>query len=205
MAVVGDIDIDLPDRNQLLKLITHISASRWSNDELINHNTGVYVTPIPHDAKNNRATIDYIEAEDRGYFKLDLLNIYIYKHVRDQQHLTSLIQREPDWSMLRKRRRVENLIHLTNSWNILNKMPEPVNSIPRMAMLLAVIRPGKKHLIGLPWAEVAKTVWDKNDSDGYVFKKSHAVSYATLVGVHMNLFSEGILTDSTNQGDTSAF
>ena len=51
-------------------------------------------------------------------------------------------------------------------------MPEPINTIPRLAMFLAIIRPGKKHLIGLPWAEVAKTVWDKG-TDGYTFKKSH--------------------------------
>ena len=40
--------------------------------------------------------------------------------------------------------------------------------------------------IGLPWKEVAKTVWDKG-TDGYTFKKSHAISYSWLVAVHMNL------------------
>ena len=68
-------------------------------------------------------------------------------------------------------------------------MPEPVDSIPRLAMFLAIIRPGKKHLIGLPWKEVAKTVWDKG-TDGYTFKRSHAVAYAHLVVVHMNLLTE---------------
>ena len=68
----------------------------------------------------------------------------------------------------------------------MRKMPEPINSIPRLAMFLAIIRPSKKHLIGLPWKEVAKTVWDK-DSDGYQFKKSHSIGYAHLVIVHMNL------------------
>jgi hypothetical protein len=68
-------------------------------------------------------------------------------------------------------------------------MPEPVNSIPRLAMFLAVIRPGKKHLIGKTWIEVAKTVWDKG-TDGYTFKKAHAIAYAHLVVVHMNLLEE---------------
>jgi hypothetical protein len=57
-------------------------------------------------------------------------------------------------------------------------------------MFLAIIRPGKKHLIGKPWKEVAKTVWDKG-TDGYVFKKSHSLAYAHLVAVHMNLITEG--------------
>jgi hypothetical protein len=67
-------------------------------------------------------------------------------------------------------------------------MPEPITSIARMAMFLAIIRPGKKHLIGKPWREVALTVWDKTD-DGYTFKQAHAVSYAHLVALHMNLLS----------------
>ena len=67
-------------------------------------------------------------------------------------------------------------------------MPEPVDSIPRLAMFLAVIRPGKKHLIGQKWGEVAKTVWDKG-TDGYTFKKAHAIAYAQLVVVHMNLLN----------------
>jgi DNA polymerase III alpha subunit len=68
-------------------------------------------------------------------------------------------------------------------------MPEPVNSIPRLAMFLALIRPAKKHLIGEAWSEVTKTIWDKN-TDGYSFKKSHAIAYAHLVVVHMNLLEE---------------
>jgi hypothetical protein len=66
-------------------------------------------------------------------------------------------------------------------------MPEAVNSVPRLAMFLAIIRPAKRHLIGLPWAEVAKTVWNKPADGGYFFKKAHAISYAHLVLVHMNL------------------
>jgi hypothetical protein len=70
-------------------------------------------------------------------------------------------------------------------------MPEPINTIPRLAMFLAVIRPSKKHLMGLSWAEVAKTIWDK-EQDGYAFKKAHSISYAQLVVVHMNLLAREI-------------
>jgi hypothetical protein len=67
-------------------------------------------------------------------------------------------------------------------------LPEPIDTIPRMAMFLAAIRPGKKHLIGQPWKDVAKTIWDKVEGE-YTFKKAHAVSYAHLVVVHMNLIN----------------
>jgi hypothetical protein len=113
------------------------------------------------------------------------LNVHVYSQVRDEQHLLELMH-EPNWSKLKDPVFVEKLIHLNNQFYNLQKMPEPVDSITRLAMFLAVIRPGKKHLIGLPWREVAKTVWDKG-TDGYTFKKSHAISYSWLVAVHMNL------------------
>jgi hypothetical protein len=152
------------------------------------HATGVYVTDIPYDPINDMANIDYVEAEKRGYFKLDLLNVHVYSQVRDELHLATLM-REPNWDKLRKREFVEKLIHLSNHYQSLQRMPEPVNSIPRLSMFLALIRPAKKHLIGESWSEVAKTIWDKN-TDGYVFKKSHSLAYAHLVVVHMNLLEE---------------
>jgi hypothetical protein len=70
-------------------------------------------------------------------------------------------------------------------------MPEAVNTIARLAMFLAVIRPAKRHLIGLQWNEVAKTVWEKTD-ESYSFKMSHSISYSHLVAVHMNLINEEV-------------
>jgi hypothetical protein len=56
-------------------------------------------------------------------------------------------------------------------------------------MFLAIIRPAKRHLIGRTWAEVAESVWERPTDDGYYFKKSHAVAYANLVAVNINLIS----------------
>jgi DNA polymerase III alpha subunit len=66
-----------------------------------------------------------------------------------------------------------------------------VDTIPRLAMFLAVIRPAKRHLIGRTWSEVSKTIWDKVDGE-YAFKKSHAVAYANLVVVNLNLLCEQV-------------
>jgi hypothetical protein len=57
-------------------------------------------------------------------------------------------------------------------------------------MFLAVIRPAKRHLIGRTWREVAETVWERPADDSYYFKKAHAVGYAHLVAVNMNLLSQ---------------
>ena len=188
MKFKSDIDIDFGDREKILSVIEHTPAAMRKVSPMRKHATGVHVTEVPYDPVYDMSSIDYAEAEKRGYFKLDLLNVHVYNQVHDERHLIELM-RDPDWSRLKNRDFVEKLIHLGNQYNALRSMPEPVDSIPRLAMFLALIRPGKKHLQGKPWKEVAKTVWDKGN-DGYTFKKSHAIAYAHLVVVHMNLLEE---------------
>lgn len=193
MKIESDIDIDFGSRDDLLKLIRHTPAAMRNAKPIRKHATGVYVTDIPYDPVNDMAAIDYVMAESRGYFKLDLLNVHVYSQVQDEKHLVELMA-DPDWSKLNDREFVEKLIHLGNHYQSIQKMPEPINSIPRLAMFLALIRPAKRHLIGKSWKEVSMTIWDKGD-DGYGFKRSHSCSYAQLVVVHMNL-----ITKSVSQG-----
>jgi len=188
MRVDTDVDIDVGDRDRVLSLIKHVHASMRNVNPIRKHPSGFYITDIPYDPVMDMAAIDYTEAEARGYFKIDLLNVFVYSLVRDEDHLERLMQ-EPDWTMLNDRNTVEQLIHLGNHYNSIQKMPEPIDSIPRLAMFLAAIRPSKKHLIGKTWKEVSQTIWEK-DSTGYSFKRSHSVSYAQLVVVHLNLLAE---------------
>lgn len=190
MKFKSDIDIDFADREQILQLIQHTPASQRKNNSMVAHNTGVYVTNMPVDPFTGLASIDYETAEDRGYVKLDFLNVNLYKSVRDEQHLNQLMAQAPDWARFNTDQAFfEQLIHVGNHWNLLHRMPEPVDSIPRLAMFLSVIRPAKRHLEGLAWQAVAQQVWTRPDDDSYYFKKSHAVAYAHLVVVNMNLIS----------------
>ena len=197
MKLNSDIDIDFSDRDTLLKIVDTVPASIRKDGAVKKHNTGVYTTDIPYDPIHKTAAIDYEIAENRGYIKLDLLNVWIYKYVKNEQHLIDLM-REPDWSLLQNRDYFSKLIHVGNHYDSMLKMPEPINSIARMSMFLAIIRPGKKHLIGKSWAEVSKTVWDKN-TDAYHFKKSHSCAYAMLVVVHMNLLAENAIPFSSQE------
>jgi len=187
MKFKSDIDIDFANRDQILALLKHTPASMIKDSKVSKHNTGVYFQSIPQDPFTGYASLDYEAAEDRGYLKLDFLNVSVYTRVASEQHLLELMQTEPNWANLYNREFCEQLIHIGNHYDTLIKMPEPVDSIPRMAMFLAVIRPAKRHLIGKTWREVAATVWDKPQDNSYFFKKSHSVSYATLVAVNMNL------------------
>jgi hypothetical protein len=183
---VSDVDIDLGDRGLLLQHLD-VTAASLQGDTVRRHNSGVYVTDIPYDCVNNLAAIDYVAAEDRGYVKIDFLNVWLYKHIKSEIHLVEMMK-EPAWEKLLDRDFFEKLIHIGNHYDTMIKM-EPITSIPRLAMFLSLIRPGKKHLIGKSWREVGETIW-KIDDGGYSFKKSHGVAYAHLVVIHMNLLAE---------------
>lgn len=178
----ADIDIDVPDRTRVLELIDHVPARQGNR----RHNSGIYVTDIPRDPILNCAAIDYESAEQRGYFKIDLLNMSVYQLIQSPEHYESMLAAEPPWARLwQDPQWAAQLVHVGNYTQLLGQMRP--DSIPRMAAFISIIRPGKAHLQGKPWAEVFESVWDGDDSRGYTFKKAHAVSYAALVALHMNL------------------
>jgi hypothetical protein len=185
-----DIDIDFVDREQALSKIKHIKASRLDANKQVAHNTGVYVQSIPYDPVTNLSTIDYKTAEARGYFKIDFLNVGVYKGVRDNKHLETLMEIEPLWDLLLQDDFNSLLFHVNGHGSILREMVP--QSIEQLAAVLAMIRPAKRHLIGKDWNIVMSEVWLKPENDEYFFKKSHAIAYATAVVVQMNLICESI-------------
>jgi hypothetical protein len=92
----------------------------------------------------------------------------------------------PPWQRLQDQQFVQKIVHINNAWDQLQRMPEPVDTVARMAMFIAVIRPAKRYLQGKTWREVAERIW-LAEQDGYYFKRSHSVAYAHLVTLHMNL------------------
>lgn len=184
----ADIDIDLADRDQIIKLIDVTSARQIHQGQVRRHNSGVYPTDIPYDPVNECAAIDYEIAEQRGYFKIDLLNMSVYQLIKNPEEYNQLLAQEPPWSRLwLDSEWAKQLVHVGNYTDLLQTMKP--DSITRMAAFIAIIRPGKAHLQNKPWSEVFKTVWDGDDSKGFVFKHSHSISYAALVALHMNLLS----------------
>src|SRR6056300_839869 len=82
-----DIDLDFFDRDSVLEKFKHIKGSRLEKDELKKHNTGVYFHNAPIDPFTERCTLDHKVADERGYFKIDMLNVHIYEHVKSEEHL----------------------------------------------------------------------------------------------------------------------
>jgi DNA polymerase III alpha subunit len=185
-----DIDIDFIDRDQALKLFEHIPASRIDNGKLVKHNTGVYMHEVPVDAVSGLCQVPYEQAEDEKYFKIDFLNVGIYKGVRDEEHLVHLMNQEPLWDLLLQDEFVNLLFHLNGHGDIIRKT-QPT-SVEQLSAVLAMIRPAKRYLIGKDWTTIMTEVWTKPETGDYYFKKSHATAYAVAIIVQMNLICEQI-------------
>ena len=186
MKTQADIDIDVPDRSAVLQLIEHVPARLPTGRR---HNSGIYVTDIPRDPVNQCAAIDHESAEQRGYFKIDLLNMTVYQQIKDPAHYDQLLSQTPPWSRLwQDPEWASQLVHVGNYTDLLAAMKP--DSIPRMAAFISVIRPGKAHLQRQSWDRVFESVWDGDSSRGYTFKQSHAISYAALVALHMNIVNQ---------------
>ena len=180
-----DVDIDFYDRDGVLKLFKHTPATIIKEEKTEKHKTGVYFHAVPEHPITGHSTLDYKKAEDRGYFKIDCLNVSIYKQVKSEQELVELMIQEPDWDMLKDSTIVDQLFHLNGHFKIVSKL-EP-KTIEQLAAVLAIIRPAKRHLMYKDWVDILKEVWVKPTDGSYFFNKSHAVAYAQAIVVQMNL------------------
>jgi hypothetical protein len=186
-----DVDIDMANREDFLRLVNHVPASiRNSEGTYSKHNTGVYFQTIPQFPLEGYSAVDYESAEEEGWFKVDVLNNHVYKGVKDEAHLTNLMATEPVWQLLEHEEVVEQLFHIGNYYDLVQQY-KPC-SVEQLAMILAMIRPGKKHLIGKTWDEIEQEVWVKPNDNSYFFKKSHSIGYAMAIVVQLNLLVESL-------------
>lgn len=186
-----DIDIDFADRTKALALFEHVRASREEDGHLVPHNTGVYFHTVPVDARSNLCSIPYHDAEEQGYFKIDFLNVSLYKDIKNEEHLVQLMNQEPLWDLLEQDDFVNLLFHVNGHGSILRKVKP--KSVEQLAAVLAMIRPAKRYLIGKDWETVETEIWTKPKHEHeYYFKKAHAVAYAMAIVVQMNLICEQI-------------
>jgi hypothetical protein len=186
--MMPDIDLDFPDRDIVLSKIRHVPAVMKDNKK---HNTGVYCHEIPVNPLTGYASIGYEPAEERGYFKIDFLNVSAYKGVRDEVHIKELLSVEPLWDLMYEKDVCDQLFHI-NGYHTLLADLKP-KSISELAMVLALIRPGKKHLLPIckekGFEAIKDEIWTRNE-EAYFFKKSHAVGYAHLIVMQLNLICE---------------
>ena len=184
-----DVDIDFADREQVLKVVKHTVAMQRDGNKQRKHNTGVYFHHVPTNPFTGLCTLDYKKAEDAGWFKIDLLNVGIYSNFASNEQIDDLLDKEPMWELLEHKDVIQQLFHIHNHSDTVIRMKP--RSIEQLAMVLAVIRPVKKNLIGRTWTEIEQEVWTKTE-DVYSFKKSHAIGYAAAIALQLNQLVYGV-------------
>lgn len=192
MKIDFDVDIDMANRDDFLKLVNPTPASIEKDGQFTKHNTGVYFQNIPKFPLEGYSTIDHKQAEQDGWFKLDVLNNSVYTDIIDETHLNKLLETEPMWDLFGHKEVVEQLFHINNHYDLVAQ--HKPKTVEQLAMILAIIRPGKRHLAGKTWDEIEADVWVKTDE--YFFKKSHAIAYALTIIVQLNLLCEKISQSS---------
>lgn len=193
LSLLGDIDIDTGDRNQLLSVLEHIPATVDRNGKFSKHNTGVYFHQVPTDPFSNWCSLNYQIAQEHGCYKIDVLNNHVYSQVRDESHLNHLLETPPMWELLHHEDVVKELVHINQHFDLVNRLRP--TSVKELAMVLAMIRPGKRHLVNKcardGWDSIADEIYTQ-DNRGYTFKKSHAISLSMVIVIQLNLLIETI-------------
>ena len=199
-----DIDIDVKDRNAILQTLPkYVHASIIRDNTIKRHNVGIYLQNIPslpqtniekYDTLRPISTMDYEHCSlFEDIVKIDLINNSIYSHVKDNDHLESLLSKEPPWAIFSNADIVNELPHLSGHFETVLKHHLPIDSVDKLAMVLALIRPGKRYLVGKPWDHVKKDIW--KPTKDYYYKKSHAYAYAFSLIVYIN----AILSESNQE------
>ena len=190
-----DVDLDCFGRDKILEGIECIFGRiDRPNNKVEKHPTGVYFQNIPRDPTTNISTLDHRIASDYGYFKIDVLNVNLYEDVRNEEHLLELINREPPWDFFEYKEITDELFHLKGHSDLLMKYKP--KSVEDIAMILAIIRPGKAHLRGADWDTIRREVWVKNEgAENYQFKRSHGIAYAIAICVNLNLLIDKMSKD----------
>jgi len=193
--ITTDVDVDVFGRDDILKGIECIFGRIDRPDGKVDkHNTGVYFQNIPRDPTTNISTLDHRIAKDYGYFKIDFLNVNMYEDIRSEEHLLSLINKEPPWDFFLYEEITDQLFHLKGHSNLLVKYKP--QSVEDLAMILAIMRPAKAYLQQHGWDKIRSDVWLKIDGEeSYQFKKSHGTAYAIAIVVNLNLLIENMSKD----------
>ena len=170
-----------------------VRASVLRDGKLTPHPCGVYPQEMAVDPVTKLAAIPYDVAEDLGYLKVDLLHLQIYGHLKDRAELEELLKKEPDWKLLQVPSVQKKLFQLSKHGELLSDIKP--NGLEEVADVLALIRPGKKALLGLYKKDrvMCRRALYAQDESGYAFKRSHSLSYAYVIWLQLHLIEQGRL------------
>lgn len=181
-----DVDIDVCSSINREAYGTRAAIYNEETGRVLVHPSGVYIEPVPVDGMTGHAAFDYMRGDGVGLFKVDILTNTSYDAFVDKDDLLKNANIEPEWDLLKKRKVVEKLPHLSKHFDLVEKVAP--TSIIELADCLALVRPGKTHLIDsyLENRTSTRRTLYQRPKEGIFFKKSHAVSYAMMIVAILN-------------------
>lgn len=176
-----DIDIDVKSGTERSQFGTRAMIYNEEDGRVMPHPSGVYLQKVPVDKLTGNAAIDYKDGSDMNLLKVDILTNASYDIFDSKADLLETMERDPDWSLLQRREVVETLPHLSKHFDLVKEIAP--KSIEELADCLALIRPGKAHLIDEYMSNPKKTRRNLylRPKEGIYFKRSHAISYAVMI------------------------
>lgn len=187
-----DVDIDtVPSFRPSAIFPNWVRASIARDGLLVPHPCGVYPQTMPEDKITHLAAIPYDAASDFGYLKVDFLHVSAYAPFKSRDEIEELCAQEPNWTLLQLDSTYKSLFQLSKHAEMV-KAIKP-KSVVEVADCMALIRPGKRPLLGLyhKSREQARRALYAKDDSGYSFKKSHAMAYAYIVVLQLHLIDQG--------------
>lgn len=184
-----DIDIDIPSSLKPEKLFNVTRASTIEKEELKPHLVGVYFQDIPQDPLTKLSAIPYNQAADYGFTKIDMIHLNLLSYFKSKEEMLALMEIEPKWELLENKEFVSKLFHLSNQFEIVYKVKP--KTVIELADVLCLIRPYKRILVD-------KYIRNKNNVRSELYtkrdvsdlRKSHAVAYAILITLQMNILEK---------------
>lgn len=184
MTTQYDIDIDVAPNvtkenygkrigiynEEQLKFVPHPSGYVINETSLEDAFTGLFPVPFQDIDETQAMKVDLLTNTSYGLFSSKEEVLYY----RNKIH-------KFDFSLLQKRDFVEQLPHISNHFYVLVDI-QPQSPM-QLADVLALIRPGKVHLIDQYKASPEKTrqMLYTRPHKGMYFKKSHATAYAVMI------------------------
>lgn len=188
MKKIPDVDIDVV--STIDRTLFGVRAINYdeSTQRILQHNSGIYFknSGIPVDKETGNAAISFDEAQTLGFMKVDLLSNTVYDGFTSKKEVLDAFNAPTDWEKLENADYVAKLPHLYNHVDIVLELHP--QSLEDLADVLALIRPGKKHLLLDYKQDKGRTrdrLYVKTDEAVY-FKKSHAYAYAAMLICYMN-------------------
>jgi DNA polymerase III alpha subunit len=189
-----DIDIDVVSSFNSSTFPSAVKASLYKDEKLSPHPCGLYFQDVPTDPLTGLSAIPYETAEELGCFKIDFLHVHVYDHFTSRDEITELLKHDPDWNLLQIPSVVDQLFQISKHHELLTQLKP--KSVIELADFLALIRPQKRYLLKYYLegkTETREYIYKREPgSEGYAFKKAHAIAYALVIVLQLHLIKGGI-------------